>query len=331
MRTIKKWFSFPLLLLMTGIGTACVEEERAPYSGGEGEGFYVQLPGFGEFYLGSEVLLKGNALSEISKVYVEGISPDMDEEKLENGDYADMPDTNGDGIPDEFQRVEARIDGHTDKELAFILPANAATGSAMVYYERRGELCALNVLNNIMEQSFDYYADETDRYITIYGDTPLEDDKVYVQYTKYDYEQGQTVPITGEWIEMPFLSSDENSLKVSLIGIGEMRIMYVHNGEEILFPNYYINVEPMDIVRFPEGEYYAGDEVTITGGFFEEGDVIALNSEPVEIVSIDKERDALTFRIPEDALFRQQVWLHRYGLDYFVKEIYVQERNQSIQ
>ncbi len=62
----------------------------------------------------------------------------------------------------------------------------------------------------------------------------------------------------GEWIEMPFLSSDENSLKVSLIGIGEMRIMYVHNGEEILFPNYYINVEPMDIVRFPEGEYYAG-------------------------------------------------------------------------
>ena len=39
MRTIKKWFSFSLLLLMTGIGTACVEEERAPYSGGEGEGF----------------------------------------------------------------------------------------------------------------------------------------------------------------------------------------------------------------------------------------------------------------------------------------------------
>lgn len=331
MRAIEKWFTLSLLLVITWISTACVEEERAPYSGGEEDGFYVQLPGFGEFYVGSEVKLKGNALSEISKVYVEGINPDIDEEKLENGEYAGLPDANGDGIPDEFQRVEARISSHTDKELSFILPANAATGSAMVYYERRGELRALNVLDNIMEQSLDYFADETDRYITIYGDTPLEGDKVYVQYTMYDYEQGQTVPITGEWIEMPFISSDENSLKVGLKGIGEMRVMYVHNGEEILFPNYYINVEPMNVIRFPETDYYAGDEVTITGGSFEEGDVITLNSVPAEIISIDIAHDALTFRIPENALYDQHVWLCRNGFDYFVKEIYVQERTQSIQ
>ena len=84
----------------------------------------------------------------------------------------------------------------------------------------------------------------------------------------------------------------------------------------------------MYIIRFPEGtNYYAGDEVTITGGFFEEGDVISLNSVPAEIISIDTERDALTFRIPENSLYNQQVWINRNGLDFFVKEIYVQERN----
>ena len=63
----------------------------------------------------------------------------MDEEKLENGDYADMPDTNGDGIPDEFQRVEARIDGHTDKELAFYTSGKCRNGKCygLLRAERR--------------------------------------------------------------------------------------------------------------------------------------------------------------------------------------------------
>lgn len=334
MNAVKKTtqLALSLFITMTGMFTSCVEDEQAPFSGGEGSGFYVQLPGYGEFYWGSEVVLKGNSLSEISKIYVEGISPDMDEDKLENGDYANMADMNGDGIPDEFQRIEARITERTDKELTFILPANTTTGSAMVYYERGEELRSLNVLNNIMGQSINCYLDEeAGKYIiTIYGDTPSAEDRVYVQYIKYDYNTGESVPVTGEWIEAPLLSSDETSLQAQPVGVGEMRVRYVHNGEEIVFP-YTVNVEPMYIIRFPEGDYYAGDEVTITGGFFEEGDVITLNSIPVEIVSIDTELDALTFRIPEDALYNQHVWLYRNGLDYFVKEIYVQERNQPIQ
>lgn len=62
---------------MTGMFTSCVEDEQAPFSGGEDSGFYVQLPGYGSFIYGSEVLLKGNMLSEISKVYVERQTPEI--------------------------------------------------------------------------------------------------------------------------------------------------------------------------------------------------------------------------------------------------------------
>lgn len=317
-----------LFIVMTGMLASCVEDEQAPFSGGEGNGFYVQIPGYGTFYWGSEVVLKGNDLSEITKVYVEGISPDMDEDKWENGDYDGMSDMDGDGIPDEFQRIEARITERTNQELTFILPANTERESAMVYYERGGELQALNVLDNVFEPSMSCYLnEEADNYvITIYGDAPLSDDRVYVQYLKYD-DWGEAFPVTGEWIEVPVISSDETGLIAQPIGVGEMRVRYVHNGEEIVF-SYTAYVEPMYIIRFPEGTNYdAGDEVTITGGFFEENDVITLNSVPAEIVSIDTERDALTFRIPENSLYDQQVWLNRNGLDFFVKEIYVQERN----
>lgn len=332
MNVIKMTTKFALILLfaLVGICVSCVEEEQAPFSEGAETGFYVQMPGYGEFYIGSEVVLKGSHLSEISKVYVEGISPDFDLDKLENGEYAGLPDLNADGIPDEFQRIKARIAECTDNELVFILPAGTNMGSATLYYERGEELIVLNVLDNIREFAVDYYEEEDGFVIMIMGDTPLPDDKVYLQYVKRYSEWGEAV-LTGEWIEAPIISMDENILKVKPMGVGETYVLYVHNGETISC-SYSIYLEPMYSIQFPENtDYYAGDEVTITGGFFVEGDVITIDSVPVEIISIDTARDALTFRIPENMYGHRQIWLYRYGIDYYVSEIEVKEKQVRIQ
>ena len=100
----------------------------------------------------------------------------------------------------------------------------------------------------------------------------------------------------------------------------------MHRGEDILLSGV-VNIEPRHCIRFPQADwYYQGDEVTLAGCLFEEGDTITLNGVPAEIVSIDTTDDALTFRIPENVTGYQSVNLCRYGVEYNLAEIVVYER-----
>ena len=294
-----------LFVAITGVFTSCVEDEQAPFSGGEDSGFYVQLPGYGSFFIGSEVVLKGNRLSEISKVYVE-------EANTEDG-----------GVSPSQNRIEARITSKTNNELVFVLPAGAATGEPMIYYEHGGEIHPLNVLSVGEPWVFLY---EEERIIVLSGEEPLADDKIYFQCLKQDEYTGEMVPATGEWIESSFIYSETYGWTVEMVCLGATYVRLVHRGEDILLSDV-VNIEPRYYIRFPQtDEYYQGDEVTLTGGLFEEGDVIAVNGVPAEIVSIDTANDALTFRIPESVLGYQSVSLWRYGVEYSLAEILVYVR-----
>ncbi|WP_296258905.1 hypothetical protein [uncultured Phocaeicola sp.] len=296
-----------LFITMTGMFTSCVEDEQAPFSGGEDSGFYVQLPGYGSFIYGSEVLLKGNMLSEISKVYVE---------KANTG--------NSDGTSSANQsRIEARITNKTNNELTFVIPAGSATGEPMIYYERGGETHPLNVLPVSEPWVFLY---EEERVIILSGEEPLADDKIYFQCLKYDEDTGNVTPVTGEWIESSFVYSEMYGWTVEMVCLGATYVRWVHRGEDILLSGV-VNIEPRHCIRFPQADWYCqGDEVTLAGGLFEEGDTITLNGVPAEIVSIDTTDDALTFRIPENVTGYQSVNLCRYGVEYNLAEIVVYER-----
>lgn len=322
-----KWLALFLLFGMASICVSCVEDEQAPYSGEEDSGFYVQMPGYGEFYIGSEVVLKGNRLSEITNVYVLGAITDSDEEDWGIGNNGDWSGSDQDGVFEDSQLIEANIVKRTETELTFVLPVGTTIGRAMVCYKRGGELKSLNILNNIIEPLITCLYDEAAGCsIVIDNIRPSADDKVYMQGMKYDSGLGEMVPATDQWREAPVLFSDEHSLTVGPAGIGEMRVLYVHGGDEMLLPSL-VNVYPEWCVRFSQdAEYREGDEVTITGGFFEEEDMITLNGVLVDIVSIDTVNDTLTFRIPQGCTGVQQVYLYRYLLEYFVAEIYVQER-----
>ena len=296
-----------LFIAVTGMFVSCVKDEQAPFSGGEDSEFYVQLPGYKSFIIGSEVVLKGNKLSEISKVYVE---------KANTEGSGESPSANR-------NRIEARITSKTNNELVFVLPAGTAMGEPMIYYEREGETHPLNVLP-VGEPWVSLYEDE--RVIVFRGEAPLADDKIYFQCLKQDEDTGQMAPVTGEWIESSFTYSETYGWTVEMVCLGATYVRLVHRGEDFLLSGV-VNIEPRYCIRFPQTDWYhQGDEVTLTGGLFEEGDVIAVNGVPAEIVSIDTANDALTFRIPESVLGYQSVSLWRYGVEYSLAEILVYVR-----
>lgn len=310
-----KGWKLLLLFGMVGVCISCLEDEQPPYSDGEDSGFYIQIPGDGVFYVGSEVLLKGNDLLEVTNVYVQGKS-DI------SSDDSGWSDVDGDGVLDEFPTVEARIVNHTDTELIFILPLETKSGSTAVYYKRGEELEIINVLNNIVEPSVGTLYDEMDGYSIVIRNVPSsKEDKVYLQVTKYDYDLGGTVPISGEWEEASILFCEEHSVTVKPTNVGCMNVLYMHGGEKVQISGQ-VDINPADCICFLKGnEYEEGDEVAIIGGFFREGDAITLNSRPVEIVSIDMEKDELIFRIPQGCVGTQKVSLHRYLLEYPIATI----------
>lgn len=304
---------------------SCVEDEEPPQGWGN-DGFYVRMPEYGNFYIGSEVLLKGSNLTEITNIYIDGMDPDFDWENFDINDYPNSSDKNSDGIPDNLQRIEARIINKTDNELIFVIPAGAESGSPMLYYNRGSGIERINELNYINDYEVYITEDEIgDYWLCIKGDMPLEDDKIYVQHLNYsDALQGVNSGV-GPVIELPVEYMNDNMIAVRPKGLGEMIVILAHNNE-IIHLTKTVYMDPMSFVSFPQNvEFFQGDLVTISGGCFMEDDVITLNDIPVEIVSVNQTDDTLTFRIPNDCLGYQQVRIFRYNTDFYLTEINVRQ------
>lgn len=326
-RTVSGFFATVLFPLYISIFMAsCVENEEPP-SGLNNDNFYVRMPENGDFYIGSEVLLRGRNLTKITNIYTEGMDPEFDWKNFDINDYPYGTDENFDDIPDELQIVESRIISKTENELVFIVPAGTFLGNTMLYFDRGNGIEKLNRLNYIND--YDVYITEDIAgvfWLSINGGTPSEDDKVYVQHVNYfDVWQGVNSGI-GPVIELPIEFMNENALAVKPKGLGDMIVTLFRNGEFIRqTKNVYL--DPMYFISFPQNvEFFQGDMIAISGGCFMEDDVITLNDVPVEIISVNQTDDTLIFRIPNDCLGYQEVKIYRYNKDFYITEIYVREK-----
>lgn len=235
---------------------SCVEDERNPFENtGDGsetrEVFDVKLPGMGDFYVGTEIELRGNGFTAGDEIYVTSVD-------------------------DSSLQVQARVASYTADKLFFIMPGGVVEygGNVEVSLVRNGEWHTLGTLyvNNFgfNNMGFDSTGGE---YIEINGEYADGDKAYYQDMDDYGQLLGQPVEIDLELQNYGDAYSDIVITSVFYPLTNQYTFVYEHNGETAI-EQQMGNVNPI----WPN-QYSAnvGETVFVEWRGFKDGDRILLS------------------------------------------------------
>ena len=270
------------LVAVVALAAGCVESEQSPFGGGEGGGgAYVDamLPAYGEFYVGSQVTLRGSGFTSGDRVVVR------------NGYEHDADVT----------EVEAEVVACSDSELTFVIPSGVVATEVTVYLVRDGVRHRLGVLSVVgMETSWAYMG-VIDGMPTVefYGSGLSHGVRVLFQCLHTD-EYGNRTPV-GEVRDAQMGSLDDSRLTAGVPVIGDALIIFERGGLQSVVGEVHVDVR--DVVEMPEipQGFGPGSELTIRSKCFNHDDRIIVRCSGgggVKVIDAPKGNDCLTFTMP---------------------------------
>ena len=277
---------------------SCVEDERNPFENADGpetgEVFDVKLPGMGDFYVGTEIELRGNGFTAGDEIYVTNV----DNSSLQ---------------------AQARVISYTADKLFFIMPGGVVEleygGNVEVSLVRNGEWHTLGTLyvnyfgfNNM---GFDSTGGE---YIEINGEYADGDRAYYQDMDDYGQLLGQPVEIDLEPQNYGDAYSDIVITSVFYPLTNQYMFVYEHNGETAIeqqmgnvnpiWPNQY-SANVGDTVFVEWRGFKAGDKVLISQGGGIENAVATIDNPIIE-------EGGLAFEVPNIGEMYYEILLQRY-------------------
>lgn len=260
------------LLALCGTFTSCVEDEENPFRDDDYDEEYAQLPGNGEFYIGSEVEMRGRGFLPSDQVWVKDYSTGLVQ--------------------------QARTTNCTGDKLFFVVPGGLTPNNSVEVSITQGddtEIIGNLYLSdyNIGYQTSNWYDNAYD--ITVSGEYS-DGDKLYFQERYTDDNTGETI-LLGEPVEAEIRESEGNFALFTVFPLyTEYQVTFVHNGETAktqIISNY-------DLVKFTENAS-AGQQVTLRWRGFRSSDAIRLinpYTQYGERVSTTCDATGLTFTVP---------------------------------
>ena len=259
------------LLALCGTFTSCVEDEENPFRDDDYDEEYAQLPGNGEFYIGSIVEMRGRGFLPSDQVWV-------------RDSYTG-------------QLLQARTTDCTGDKLFFVVPGGLTPNNNVEVSITQGD--DTEIIGNLYLT--DYYINEQSSNfdnaydITVSGEYS-DGDKLYFQERYTDDNTGETI-LLGEPVEAEIRESEGNFALFTVFPLyTEYQVTFVHNGETAktqIISNY-------DLVKFTESAS-AGQQVTLRWRGFRSSDAILLinpYTQYGERVSTTCDATGLTFTVP---------------------------------
>lgn len=259
------------LLALCGTFTSCVEDEENPFRDDDYDEEYAQLPGNGEFYIGSIVEMRGRGFLPSDQVWV-------------RDSYTG-------------QLLQARTTDCTGDKLFFVVPGGLTPNNNVEVSITQGD--DTEIIGNLYLT--DYYINEQSSNfdnaydITVSGEYS-DGDKLYFQERYTDDNTGETI-LLGEPVEAEIRESEGNFALFTVFPLyTEYQVTFVHNGETAktqIISNY-------DFVKFTESAS-AGQQVTLRWRGFRSSDAILLinpYTQYGERVSTTCDATGLTFAVP---------------------------------
>ena len=259
------------LLALCGTFTSCVEDEENPFRDDDYDEEYAQLPGNGEFYIGSIVEMRGRGFLPSDQVWVKDYSTGLVQ--------------------------QARTTNCTGDKLFFVVPGGLTPNNNVEVSITQGD--DTEIIGNLYLT--DYYINEQSSNfdnaydITVSGEYS-DGDKLYFQERYTDDNTGETI-LLGEPVEAEIRESEGNFALFTVFPLyAEYQVTFVHNGETAktqIISNY-------DLVKFTESAS-AGQQVTLRWRGFRPSDAILLinpYTQYGERVSTTCDATGLTFTVP---------------------------------
>ncbi len=276
---------------------SCVEDEKNPFENADGsetgEVFDVKLPGMGDFYVGTEIELRGNGFTAGDEIYVTNV----DNSSLQ---------------------AQARVTRYTADKLFFIMPGGVVEygGNVEVSLVRNGEWHTLGTLyvNNFgfNNMGFDSTGGE---YIEINGEYADGDKAYYQDMDDYGQLLGQPVEIDLELQNYGDAYSDIVITSVFYPLTNQYTFVYEHNGETAI-EQQMGNVNPIWPNQYTTN---VGETVFVKWRGFKDGDRILLSPDDggIEnaVATIDNpiiEEGGLAFEVPDIPEMQYEILLQRY-------------------
>lgn len=274
---------------------SCVEDEKNPFENTDGseigEVFDVKLPGVGEFYVGTEIELRGNGFTADDEIYVTSV----DNSSLQ---------------------AQARVTKYTADKLFFFMPGGAVEygGNVEVSLVRNGEwhtLGTLYVTNfGFSNMAFDSTGGE---YIEINGEYADGDKAYYQDMDDYGQLLGQPVEIDLELQNYGDAYSDIVITSVFYPLTNQYMFVYEHNGETAI-EQQMVNANPIWPNQYTTS---VGKTVFVEWRGFKAGDKVLISQGGIEnaVATIDNpiiEEDGLTFEVPNIDEMYYEILLQRY-------------------
>lgn len=307
-------FKGALLIFSLTICTlvSCVEDERNPFENTDGsetgEVFDVKLPGMGDFYVGTEIELRGNGFTADDEIYVTSVD-------------------------DSSASAQARVTSYTADKLFFTMPSGVVIygGNVEVSLVRKGEWHTLGTLyvNNFgfNNMGFDSTGGE---YIEINGEYADGDKAYYQDMDDYGQLLGQPVEIDLELQNYGDAYSDIVVTSVFYPLTNQYMFVYEHNGETAIeqqmgnvnpiWPNQY-SANVGDTVFVEWRGFKAGDKVLISQGGGIENAVATIDNPIIE-------EGGLAFEVPNIGEMYYEILLQRYeGHATIIGNLYVYNNN----
>lgn len=261
------------LLALCGTFTSCVEDEENPFRDDDYDEEYAQLPGNGEFYIGSIVEMRGRGFLPSDQVWV-------------RDSYTG-------------QLLQARTTDCTGDKLFFVVPGGLTPNNNVEVSITQGddtEIIGNLYLTdyNIGYQTSNWYDNAYD--ITVSGEYSVGDKLYFQEIYTTDYNTDEET-LLGEPVEAEISESGDNYVNFTVFPLyTEYQVTFVHNGETAktqIISNY-------DLVKFTENAS-AGQQVTLRWRGFRSSDAIRLinpYTQYGERVSTTCDATGLTFTVP---------------------------------
>lgn len=274
---------------------SCVEDERNPFENtGDGETltFNAMLPGVGEFYVGTEIELRGNGFTAGDEIYVTSVD-------------------------DSSLQAQARVTSYTADKLFFTMPGGVVEygGNVEVSLVRNDEWHTLGTLYvnsfNFNNTAFDY--SRGGEYVEIRGEYADGDRAYYQDMDDYGQLLGQPVEIDLEPQNYGDAYSDIVITSVFYPLTNQYMFVYEHNGETAI-EQQVGNINPIWPNQYTTS---VGETVFVEWRGFKAGDKVLISQGGIEnaVATIDNpiiEEGGLAFEVPNIDGTYYEIWLQRY-------------------
>lgn len=261
------------LLALCGTFTSCVEDEENPFRDDDYDEEYAQLPGNGEFYIGSIVEMRGRGFLPSDQVWV-------------RDSYTG-------------QLLQARTTDCTGDKLFFVVPGGLTPNDNVEVSITQGddtEIIGNLYLTdyNIGYQTSNWYDNAYD--ITVSGEYSVGDKLYFQEIYTTDYNTDEET-LLGEPVEAEISESGDNYVNFTVFPLyTQYQVTFVHNGETAKTQT----MNNYDLVKFTESAS-AGQQVTLRWRGFRSSDAILLinpDTQYGERVNTTCDATGLTFTVP---------------------------------